>query len=129
MPDLAAQQREVVAALVGGGPAPDGFDAHRLELTRLSLLRKRSRGVAAHWPALGAMADFQRRFMEWAAVRAPASSHQEGLDFGRVLGRDLPGPARVEQVLAGEGRMATDAGSVVIRLPLLGVRRVKTRRH
>ena len=123
MPDLAEQQRAVVSALVGGGPLPAGFDERRLELTRASLLRKRSRGVAAHWPALGAMPDFQLRFMAWAAGRPPGSAHQEGLDFGRFLGRELPSAARVERVLAGAGRMARDRDGLVVRLPLLGVRR------
>lgn len=127
MPDLAEQQRAVVRALVGGGSPPPGFDARRLELTRLSLLRKRARGVASHWPALGAMPDFQRRFMEWAADRTPGPGHDEGLAFGRSLGRDLPAAARVERLLAGQGRVARDAGAVVVRLPLLGVRRVQVR--
>ena len=127
MPDLLAQQRAVVRALVDGAPPPPGFDARRLELTRLSLLRKRARGVASHWPGLGAMPDFQRRFMEWAAERAPASSHEEGLAFGRGLGCDLPAFARVERLLAGHGRLARDAGAFVVRLPLLGVRRLPLR--
>jgi hypothetical protein len=127
MPDLAEQQRAVVRALVAGGPLPPGFDARRLELTRLSLLRKRARGVAAHWPALGAIPDFQRRFLEWAGNRPPESGHAEGLAFGHSLGRDLPPAARVERVLAGTGRVARDAGGIVVRLPLLGVRHLSRR--
>jgi hypothetical protein len=127
VPDLAEQQRAVVKALVGGGPPPPGFDARRLELTRLSLLRKRARGVASHWPALGAMPDFQRRFTEWAAERAPGPGHDEGLEFGRSLGRDLPAAARVERLLTGHGRVARDAGALVVRLPLLGIRRLPRR--
>jgi hypothetical protein len=124
MPDLAEQQRAVVRALVAGGPTPPGFDARRIELTRASLLRKRARGVAAHWPALGATPDFQRRFIQWAGKRPPESGHAEGLAFGRDWGRDLPPAARVERVLAGAGRIARDAGGIVVRLPLLGSRRM-----
>jgi hypothetical protein len=113
----------VVRALVAGGPLPPGFDAPRIELTRESLLRKRARGVAGHWPALGATPGFQRRFIEWAGSRPPESGHAEGLAFGQHLGRDLPAAARVERVLAGEGRVARDAGGLVLRIPLLGVRR------
>jgi hypothetical protein len=123
VPDLLEQQRAVVRALVGGGPPPSGFDARRLELTRLSLLRKRARGVASHWPALGAMPDFEQRFMKWAATREPEPGHDEGLAFGRSLGRHLPAAARVEQLMAGQRRVARDAGALVVRLPLLGVRR------
>jgi hypothetical protein len=127
MPDLEAQQRAVVRALVAGGPTPPGFDAGRIELTRASLLRKRARGVASHWPALGAMPDFQRRFIEWAGDRPPESGHAEGLAFGRHLGRNLPPAARVERVLAGQGRIARDAVGVVVRWPLLGLRRLGRR--
>ena len=55
--------------------------------------------------------------MEWAGDRPPESGHAEGLAFGRWLGRDLPPAARVERVLAGEGRLARDAGGIVVRLP------------
>jgi hypothetical protein len=35
----------------------------------------------------------------------------------------------VERLLAGRGRVARDAGALVVRLPLLGVRRLALRRR
>ena len=71
------------------------------------------------------MPDFRRRFMDWAATRAPGSSHDEGLAFGRSLGQELPAAARVERVLAGQGRFARDADGVVVRIPVFGPRRYR----
>lgn len=124
MSDLAARQEALVRALVAGGPTPEGFDTQRIALTRAALMRKRARAVAAHWPALGAMPDFQRRFAGWADDRRPGSAHTEGIGFARSLGRGLSPAARVELVLAGDGRIARDGAGIVIRLPGLGARRL-----
>ena len=128
MADLAARQAELIRALVAGGPPPAGFDAARIALTRESLLRKRARGVAGHWPALGAIPDFPTRFAAWAQGRPPGSGYDEGRAFAVSLGRDLPAAARVEQLLAGHGRVAREGGAVVVRWPLLGVRTLQVRR-
>jgi hypothetical protein len=123
--ELAAQQAALVRALVAGGPCPDGFDADRVRRAGDALLRKRARGVAGHWPALGAMPDFSARFAQWAQGRAPGSGHDEGIAFAAELGAALSPAAKVEQVLAGHGRVAREAGVVVVRWPLLGVRRMR----
>jgi len=47
---LAARQREVMAALVAGGPVPAGFDGARLEETGASLARKRFGVMRRAWP-------------------------------------------------------------------------------
>jgi hypothetical protein len=123
--DLAARQADLVRALVADGPCPDGFDPERVRLAGEALMRKRARGVAGHWPALGALPDFQERFARWARGRPPGSGHDEGIAFAAALGTALPPAARVEQLLAGHGRVAREAGAFVVRWPLLGVRRLR----
>jgi hypothetical protein len=122
--DLAARQEALVRALVAGGTTPAGFDETRIALTRQSLMRKRARAVAAHWPAIGALPDYQRRFAQWAGNTPPGSAHSEGLAFGQSLGRDISPSARVELVLAGAGRIARDGDCLIVRWPALGIRRL-----
>lgn len=97
--DLATRQAELVAALVAGGPAPSGFDPHRLAATRAALLRKRAGQAAAAWPLLAAdlgsgwAAAFAARF----AGVAPYGAEREGWDLAReraAAGRLGPGAAR-----------------------------------
>lgn len=49
---LTAQQRELVRALVVGGPAPAGFDPARVAAARHALRDKRRRALLRAWPAL-----------------------------------------------------------------------------
>lgn len=53
-PDLAARQAALVAALVAGGPVPDGLDPQLIAIVRRALLRKRAGAAAAAWPLLAA---------------------------------------------------------------------------
>ena len=45
--ELAARQRELVRALLAGGPVPAGFDGHRIDVEARALRAKR-RSIAAH---------------------------------------------------------------------------------
>lgn len=100
---LAARQAELVRALVGDGPAPEGFDPARLEAARSALAGKRSREVARTWPALThALGDrFEESFSAYAAV-APLPEYGGPLADGRAFAgylahRDnLPDAGRME---------------------------------
>lgn len=52
--DLARRQEELVAAVTGVGPIPDGFDAPKVDMARRALLSKRARELAYVWPILSA---------------------------------------------------------------------------
>jgi hypothetical protein len=97
---LAEQQAELVAALVAGGPVPDGVDPARLAAAREALLRKRSGEVAAAWPQLAAAfgAGWHDEFVAWAQGRPPAGAATDGLAFAAWLDAEgrLPGPGRAE---------------------------------
>ena len=102
---LAVAQAALVAALVAGGPLPDGFDAGRVDAARRALLRKRAGEVARAWPLLagGLGTAFTPRFVQWAARRPPAGSFADGLAFAQQL-RDkgeLP-PLAVEELAQRE---------------------------
>ncbi len=49
--DLAAKQSALVAALLGKGETPEGFDVDRIRQTAFSLERKRFRAVMRVWPS------------------------------------------------------------------------------
>jgi hypothetical protein len=80
---LAERQAELVRSLVAGAPTPPGFDERRLEAARKQLLRKRSRQVAAAWPALAASygENWERIFGEWASGRPTLGATLDGWDF------------------------------------------------
>jgi hypothetical protein len=105
---LADDQASLVAALVAGGPLPDGFATERVRVAREALLRKRSGEVAAAWPVLAANLGPQWtvEFREWARDRTPNGSYRDGLEFARYLdeaGR-LPEAARDELRATSAGR-------------------------
>jgi hypothetical protein len=56
-PDLAARQRELIAALVAGGPVPTGVDRARFDAAERALRDKRAGEVAQAWPLLAAALD------------------------------------------------------------------------
>ncbi|MFI6391289.1 hypothetical protein ACIBHY_21415 [Nonomuraea sp. NPDC050547] len=80
---LEEAQERVVAALVTGAPAPEGFDADRLRAQAASLVSKR-RGVVARLrpdAALAAGADLGAEFAAYAAARtAPPKGYREDAD-------------------------------------------------
>lgn len=83
--DLAARQAALVAALVSGGPVPEGFDPHRVAAARKALLRKRAGLVARIWPMLATECRWPDRFTRWAAGRTPHGALRDGFDFARHL--------------------------------------------
>jgi hypothetical protein len=103
-PDLAARQAALVAALVGGAPVPDGFDATLVGAAADALLRKRAGEVAKAWPLLaaGLGSGFGPRFVGWARGRPSQGSFADGFAFARSLGPDLPALGARE--LAGHER-------------------------
>jgi hypothetical protein len=84
---LAAQQRELVQALVAGAPVPDGFDESRVRVTSRALISKRGGEVASTWPRLRASleGDFRRLFFAWADGRPPLGSLVDGFLFACEL--------------------------------------------
>ncbi|MBL7501459.1 hypothetical protein I6A81_35425 [Frankia sp. CN7] len=127
---LAAAQAELLAALVAGGPDPDGFDRAALAVTRRALLDKRLAGVARRWPALAAEPGFAEKFAAFAATRPPLGSHQDGLAFAGAHRAGLTGNARRELLLARAATrrfalLADRPGGralVAVRAPGLGTR-------
>lgn len=131
---LADRQREVMAALVAGGPVPQGFEAARIEEAGASLARKRFGMVRRAWPrtveSLGEAA--WARFEEFARSH-PLRDEPDGLAFAGWLARrgELPDPGRLEWALCrvhrGE-RVALERTSggwlLVGRWPGLGLRHV-----
>lgn len=101
-PDLARRQAEVVAALTGTGPVPDGFDRRHLETARRALLRKRARELHHVWPVLTASlgSRLERSFEEFARDRPTRGVRADGHAFAQWLRR------RDELPLAGAMELA-----------------------
>ncbi|WP_169729351.1 hypothetical protein [Thermoactinospora rubra] len=98
---LAEAQARLVAALVAGAEAPEGFDAERLRVQAASLIAKRRAVVARLRPDAAAAAGptFAADFAAYAASRAtpPAGYRADAADFAAWLqaqGRmpDAPAP-------------------------------------
>ena len=111
---LAARQAALVEALTSGAPVPDGFDARRVEATRVALLRKRAGEVAKQWPSLaaGIGRGWTREFARWAADRPTRGSLRDGWDMARGLAArgELP-PLAVPELAARETTMRYDGRS------------------
>jgi hypothetical protein len=110
---LAAEQAELVRALVAGAPPPGRFDGARVSATAAALLRKRAGEVARAWPALAAALgpDWPGAFLIWAKARprpATGGALADGLAFATGLGDRVTGEARVE-LLAARARLRSDA--------------------
>ncbi|HET9516621.1 MAG TPA: hypothetical protein VFO77_02720, partial [Actinoplanes sp.] len=78
-----ARQEALVAALTAGAPVPPGFDARRVDVARVALLRKRAGEVARHWPELAATPHWPTEFAAWAAARPTRGSLRDGWDLAR----------------------------------------------
>jgi hypothetical protein len=128
---LASQQAALVAALVGGGPDPPGFDKTRLKATREALVRKRAGDVAAIWPRLAAAfgAQWTVRFAQWAAARPPAGALRDGFDLARALAEagELPGIA-AEELADMNARWRYDGTAAPHRRRFPGLYRLLARR-
>jgi hypothetical protein len=115
---LAAQQAELMRALSGQAPAPEGADAERFQAAANALARKRLRSVARAWPALaGALGNgFSEHFAAFAAQTAMPSEGgplADGRAFAYFLARTghLPDAGRLE-ALAVDLRFAPCAGGL-----------------
>ncbi|WP_157749618.1 hypothetical protein [Jatrophihabitans sp. GAS493] len=116
---MAQQQRELVAALVNGGPTPAGFNAGRVEAAARALLRKRAGEVGRAWPGLrhGLGEQWQPGFIRWARHRPKAGSFADGFAFAlerQHYGR-LPAGARLELATALLDWRLDAAGDLVRR--------------
>uniref|UniRef100_UPI001C5DEE47 hypothetical protein n=1 Tax=Nonomuraea rhizosphaerae TaxID=2665663 RepID=UPI001C5DEE47 len=114
---LAAAQADVVAALVAGADAPEGFDRERLGVQARSLVAKRRAIVARMRPdaAMAVGGDLAKEFAAYARARTspPPGYHADADDFAAWL-RDrgrmpdpthVPDPSRVpEPESAGKPR-------------------------
>lgn len=112
---LANRQAELVAALVAGGPLPDGFDPVRIDATRRALLRKRAGLAAGAWPLLAASLgpEWLRTFAGHHDGHESAGPLRDGWDLARSLraaGTLAPPAARElavrEATLRYDGRSA-----------------------
>lgn len=95
---LARVQADLVAAVTGTGPVPDGFDHGRIEIARKALLRKRWAGIATTWPALAQTPAAFPAFAEWARDRPTQGALRDGWDLALHLSSSgaLPRAARIE---------------------------------
>jgi hypothetical protein len=86
---LAAEQLELVRALVGHDAMPAEFDSSRIQATTEALLHKRSHSVARVWPALSRSLGetFEDRFARYARSRPLPEGG--ALADGRVFARTL----------------------------------------
>jgi hypothetical protein len=98
--DLAQRQEVLLAALVAGGPVPEGFDAERILVQRRSLIAKRRDATARVVPAklVDVLGDrFGPLFFAYAdgrpkpaaGSRADALEFVHWLDAGRHISRRL----------------------------------------
>lgn len=88
--ELAARQRELVAALVAGAEPPAGLDGERVRVQAAALLRKRGRSVAYAQPDLAAALGpgFGAAFLKYARGRAgppPGCATDDAHKFARYL--------------------------------------------
>jgi hypothetical protein len=99
---LARRQAELVRAIHGQGPAPEGFDIGKFLIAADSLARKRSRSVQKAWPGVsGAMGDAFFPEFESYVRQFPVPKEDPGLDglrFARWLESRgaLPSAGRIE---------------------------------
>ena len=102
---IAADQLEVVRALVGNEIAPDGFDRARIQAAADALLLKRAHSVARAWPELARSLGptFDERFARYARSQPMLQGVGPMLD-GR----------RFAHLLAREGHLADDASVEVL---------------
>ncbi|WP_076828752.1 DUF692 domain-containing protein [Frankia sp. CcI49] len=132
--DLAVEQADLVRALVDGGPDPAAFDPAGLAATRAALLDKRTREVAAVWPALARIPDFADRFAQYAAGTPPRGPVADGRAFAESV-RTTLGIVAVAELLTHTlprrpfavrtGRSADRRAVAAVRLPSGAVRMLK----
>jgi hypothetical protein len=99
--ELARRQAELVSALAGRRPPPDGFDARRLEIAAAALRDKRVRAIARAWPRLARTPDFAEaveRHVRSVPDPPPSGPLGDGRAVARALAASggLPWEARLE---------------------------------
>lgn len=86
---LAHRQTDLLSALVAGAPAPDGFDAARLDVQAGALRAKRAdvvAKVAPELPEILGTARFRSEFTEYAAGHPMNANYRaDALDFAAHL--------------------------------------------
>ncbi|MGW0663383.1 hypothetical protein [Streptodolium elevatio] len=95
----------MLAALVAGGPVPEGFDAERIRVQSVALAAKRREGVLRALPVLAtALGDrWPRTFMEWARTHpkpAVGGSRADAVAFAKYLKARGELPEAVEAALS-----------------------------
>ena len=105
---LAAMQADLVAALVGAGTLPQGFDALRLGAAVAALATKRVRAVARAWPCLREyLAECFAAYAATSALPRRGGPLADGRAFAHWLQRRGPLPDAVRlQMLAVDLRYA-----------------------
>lgn len=125
--DVARAQAELMRALEGGAPVPEGFDAGRVRATADALLAKRRRGVRRAWPGLARLLGegFRPEFDAWARAHPQRDlevhAGADGYRFARALhdaGRLEPAAVREVLGFAVRWRL-TAAGGVAARRGLV----------
>jgi hypothetical protein len=107
--ELAAAQRELLAALVAQAPPPAGFDAGRLAVQAEALLAKRARSAAAHhrWLADALGTGYPAAFTPYARSRplpAGSGSRADAAAFETYLRDREALPRRPRPALFGRRR-------------------------
>ncbi len=101
---LAQRQALLVAALLAGGPLPDGVDAGAAAVLGGVLLAKRKRGLRYAAPTVPAVlgARFERLFAEYAQFRAlpqDETATEDAIQFLRWLRRTAQLPPELKFVV------------------------------
>jgi hypothetical protein len=98
---LAQRQAQLVAALIAGGPLPEGVDAGAVIVLGGVLLAKRKRGLRYAAPMVPAVLGprFERLFAEYAQFRAlpqDETATEDAIQFLRWLRRTAQLPSELK---------------------------------
>ena len=110
-PGLADRQRELVAALVAGGPPPAGVDPWRFAAAERALRGKRAGEVARSWPLLAAALNSSAPDASAPDASAPVAS---ALNSSAPVGS---APVASAPVASAQGGSAPDASAPVGSAP------------
>ncbi len=110
---LARRQAELLDALVGGGPAPAGFDRAQVGVQARGLAAKRGDTVARVAPELPRVlgAEYSPLFLRYARLGPPVGGHRADARAFAAWAADAAGPAEVRQGLAEWLRRPSGQGS------------------
>jgi hypothetical protein len=133
---ILSEQKELVNALVGNGPLPDGFNHERLQVCKDALVEKRKWAITKAWPLLvqSLGESFDELFamfvakVPWSIKGGPLA---DGREFARILKRtaQLPDAGKI-QALAFDLHYTLKDGRFVDRTgPLMAVSLLKRPRR